>query len=62
MVFFLVSRLYIRIHHQEHSIINFICIQDGVTSLMIAVYHGSSEVIDILLNAKADVNISDVVR
>ena len=37
-------------------------IQDDVTSLMVAVYYGFSEVVDILLRAKADVNITSKVR
>ena len=32
-----------------------------MTSLMVAVYHGSTEVVDALLRARADVNISDMV-
>ena len=32
-----------------------------MTSLMIAVYSGSSEIVDILLRSGADVNITDLV-
>ena len=37
------------------------CIQGNVTSLMVAAYHGSSEVVDVLLRAGANVNIATVV-
>ena len=32
-------------------------LQDGVTALMVAIHHGSSGVTEVLLGAKADVNI-----
>ena len=32
------------------------CFQNGVTALILAVYYGSSKIIEILLSATADVN------
>lgn len=34
----------------------------NVTSLMVAVYNGSSEVVDVLLKNRADVNIAELVH
>ena len=55
-VVFLLS--YVCILFSLHNVILFIVMQASATALMMAIYHGLSGVIEALLRAKPDVNIS----
>ena len=44
------------------GLVFFFALKDGVTPLMVAVHHGFSRAVKVLMEAKPDVNLQDEVK